>query len=257
MKLLLFVLALVFMPTLVVAEIAAPRPPCTIAPIPAYALPGAPPAEQVWQGSDLARAGWAAAPCIGWSPSSRSKLVLALAGSFQFDGTVDDLLGRIGAISTLPGVRYWSTTDRKWRVLIVDAAALLSSARSSRRQDFSAAELASGQEYLYLENDSRSGEVVYRIQVRERSQGHAVITTENLTPIRFLLVTLFKPGALQSVEFIDEIAPGIWGVYLLVRTNEGASWLAGENERSYINRAAAVFRHLAGIPTDQEPPAAP
>jgi hypothetical protein len=27
-------------------------------------------------------------------------------------------------------------------------------------------------------------------------------------------------------------------------------------EASYINRAVAYYRHIAGIPTDQEPPAA-
>ena len=28
-------------------------------------------------------------------------------------------------------------------------------------------------------------------------------------------------------------------------------------EASYVNRAVAIFRHVAGLPTDQEPPAAP
>ena len=32
--------------------------------------------------------------------------------------------------------------------------------------------------------------------------------------------------------------------------------LAG-NEASYVNRAVALFRHLAGLPTDQGSPAAP
>jgi hypothetical protein len=32
--------------------------------------------------------------------------------------------------------------------------------------------------------------------------------------------------------------------------------LSTGGEAPYINRAVAFFRHIAGIPTDQEPPAA-
>jgi hypothetical protein len=33
--------------------------------------------------------------------------------------------------------------------------------------------------------------------------------------------------------------------------------LAVSYEASYINRAAAIYRHIAGIPTDQEAPGSP
>jgi hypothetical protein len=85
----------------------------------------------------------------------------------------------------------------------------------------------------------------------------AVIAIENLTPVRYLLVTLFEPGALQSVEFVELVSPGAWGIYLLTRTGEGVSALVGGHEASYVSRAVAIYRHLAGIPTDEEPPAAP
>ena len=92
--------------------------------------------------------------------------------------------------------------------------------------------------------------------VRERSPARVVIAIENLTPVRFLLVTLFAPGALQSVKFFELVSPGVWGVYLLTRTGEGVRALAGGHEASYVNRAVAIYRHIAGIPTDEEPPAA-
>ena len=44
---------------------------------------------------------------------------------------------------------------------------------------------------------------------------------------------------------------------LLSRSGEGASMLTAGYEKSYVNRAAALYRALAGIKTDQEPPAAP
>jgi len=36
----------------------------------------------------------------------------------------------------------------------------------------------------------------------------------------------------------------------------GSSIMPGSHEASYINRAVAYYRHIAGLPTDQEPPAA-
>jgi hypothetical protein len=194
---------------------------------------------------------------LGWAPSSHTKLILALAGSFRFDGSADQLVARIGAISTLRGVRYWSVTDKMWRPLVIDAWALSRADPRSRRPDFLAAEMTAGSELYYWQNDSRSGKIVQRMTVRERSPARVVVAIENLTPVRFFILTLFEPGALQSVEFVELVSPGVWGVYLLPRTSEGASALVGGHEASYVNRAVAIYRHLAGIPTDEEPPVAP
>lgn len=233
-----------------------PQPPCGTASAPAFPIVGAPPTIEIWRWRDLEQLNWKPPACTGWLPSSRSKLVLALAGRFRFDGTVDDLLAREGAISTLRGIRYWSATEGLWRTLIIDAAALSGPDPRSRRPDFSPSEMAKGSELHYWEDDSRSGEIVYRMSVLDRGPAGVVIATENLTPVRLFLMTLFAPGALQSVEFIAQVSPGIWGVYLLTRTGEGTSALAGGHEASYVNRAVALYRHLAGIPTDREPPAA-
>jgi hypothetical protein len=83
-----------------------------------------------------------------------------------------------------------------------------------------------------------------------------VIAMENVTRVRLFFVPLFEPGALQSVEFVERLSPGVWGLYLLTRTAPGASARALGHEASYVNRAAAMYRHLLGIPTDQEPPMA-
>jgi hypothetical protein len=75
--------------------------------------------------------------------------------------------------------------------------------------------------------------------VRVRNPARMVIAIENQAPVRFLLVTLFEPGALQSVQFFGLVSPGVWGFYLLTRTGERVSALAGSHEASYVNRAVA------------------
>jgi hypothetical protein len=239
-----------------VSALAAPQPPCeTASAAPAFSPPGAAPAVATWHAADLV--GWQPAGCTGWSAASadRSKLVVAVAGSFRFDGAIDRLLARIAAISTLRNVQYWSTTESKWRPLAYDASALSGPDAKSRRADFSAAELSNGASLHYWEDDTRSGEVVTRLAVRARTADAAVLTTENITPIRRFMVTLFPPGALQTVLVIRRISPKVWGAYLLSRTSNDSSMLAGGHEASYINRAVALYRQIAGIPTNQEPPA--
>jgi hypothetical protein len=41
----------------------------------------------------------------------------------------------------------------------------------------------------------------------------------------------------------------------MARTGGNASSLIAGHEASLVNRAVAIYRHLTGIPTDQEPPA--
>lgn len=250
----LFVLAA---PALASDATVGPRHACGSALAPAYPPPGAPPVVKVWHDKDLRRSGWEPPHCAGWAPSSHPKLVLAMAGSFRFDGTVDELLARIGAISTLSSVRFWSVTEKTWRPFVVDASALSGFDPRSRRSDFLVTEMTAGRELYYWEKQSRSGNIVYRMTVLERSRARAVVATENSTPVRLLLLTLFAPGAIQTLTCVEQISPGVWGAFLLVRTGAGASALAIGHDASYVNRAVAIYRHLAGIPTDEEPPAAP
>ena len=247
-------LVIVAIPTLTIGTMAGPVPPCGAGLSPQYPPPGERPAVKVWHDEDLKRSEWGPPNCTGWDSSSRSKLVLAMAGSFRFDGTLDEVVERIGAISTLPGVRYWSVTDRAWRPLVVDASALSRPDRTSRRGDFLAAEMATGRELYYWELHRRSGNIVNRMTVLERGPARAVIATENVTPVRIFFMTLFEPGTLQSVAFVELIAPGVWGAYFLTRAGQGASSLAVGREESYVNAATAMYEHLAGIQSSGESP---
>jgi len=79
------------------------------------------------------------------------------------------------------------------------------------------------------------------------------VSVENVTSIRLLLVTLFPPNGVQSVHILERQPDGGWGYYTLMRTRANSSFLTGSFSSSYVNRAVAFYRHIAGIPEDAEP----
>lgn len=230
-----------------------PRPPCEgAAPVPAYAAPDAPPAVGTW--TDPA---WTPPACLGWLPG-KSKLIVALAGSFRHAGGTRTLLARFGAISGMRGLRYWSVTDKAWRELITDSAALTGSESHSRRPDFSPEELKAGAIVYFEQKEGRSsGPVVYRLRVLEAGSARIVIATENVTPGQAFLVTLFPSGSLRATYLLERRGPDVWTFYGISSTTTEASALASVSAPSYINRAAALYGHFAGIPAERNPPLAP
>ena len=239
------------------ARAAAVQPPCTMAAMPAYPAADAAPVIAVWHGKDLEQGNRQPPLCTGWPAELRSRLIVTLTGSFRFDGPMSVLLARIGTISALPRIRYWSASDKKWTPLSNDASALTAPDANARRRDFSAAELVKGASLYYWEDDTRTGPAIYRLRVSESAPERFVVSSDNVTPIRRFWFTLFNPGALQSVLVVEHVAPDVFGVSILNRSGADSSVLTAGHESSYVNRATALYRQLAGIKTDQEPPAAP
>jgi len=239
------------------AQALGPQPPCATAGTPAYPSPDSPPTIVIWPGKELEQGKWHPLGCAGWPADSRSRLIVTLSGSFRFDGPMNALLARVGSISALRNIQYWSTTDGKWGPLSNDASALTGPDSKSRRPDFSPSELVKGAELYYWEDDTHTGQAVYRLRISESASERFVISSDNVTPIRRFWFTLFKPGSLQTMLVIERVAPGIFSVFVLNRSGDGASVLTAGHESSYVNRAAALYRQLAGIKTNQEPPAAP
>ncbi len=129
-------------------------------------------------------------------------------------GGGETLLARAGAISSLHTMRYWSTTDQQWRPLFLDAAALAGPAEGEqRRGDFRPSELMAGRTAYFWANDSRSGSVVYGMRVLERSPQRIVLGEENVSPVRALGLTVFRPTALQTVVFAQRQTNDVWGLY--------------------------------------------
>jgi|tagenome__1003787_1003787.scaffolds.fasta_scaffold20865930_2 hypothetical protein len=238
-----------------VPTLAEPRPPCGASPLPRYSEVGSPPNVETWTNDNLAPE-WTPPTCTGWT-STGARVLVALAGSFHHSGSVDDLLSRFGAVSTLRNIHYWSVTDKTWDTLITDASALAGPDAGLRRPDFTAAEMKEGDQYLVQYDNRSSNGVIYRMRVLESGSGRLVIDMENLSRIRVLLLTLFNPGDLQSVYFLDRLSPQVWGYYSLSRVGTSASALSGSHIASYVNRSVALYRHAIGVPTDQDPPFAP
>jgi len=251
MKSLLIAIATICATTALAAE--APRPPCdSTSPYPSFPEQGAAPNVHVWHLSGT----WKPPACTDWP--AESGVLVALAGRFRFEGTSDDLLERFGAVSTLRGVRYWSISDHDWRTLISQATALEGPDLMQPRTDFTAAKMKGGHGLYFAHDESRtSGEVIYRLQVREFTPDRLVVATENVSSITKLFVTLVKPGGLQSINFLERQASGIWTYYGLAQTSQDLTPLLAVPDDSYVNRAVALYQHLIGGPTDRDSPLAP
>ena len=233
-----------------------PQPPCAGAPAPAYAAPGSLPAVRIWTGADLG-SDWLPPACTGWQ-SLGFRTLVAVAGRFPFAGGAEDLLSRFAAVSALPTIRYWSVSDQQWENLVRHASALRGPDAALSRSDFRVDELIGGADWYVAQSDNRSGDtVVYRWRVRELGPDRLTVQAENVSPVRYLFLPLAGPGDLQVIYFLERQTAQVWSYYSLARTSAGTSSLLGGHEASYANRALAMFRYLAGLPTDQEPPAVP
>jgi hypothetical protein len=231
-----------------------PQPPCGTEPVPPYPSLDNSPLVRSWSESDLGR-DWKPPACTGWAAPGFSTLITT-AARFRYTAGAQGLLRQAGAISELAGMRYWSTTHQQWQTLIVSAHALTGPQPSHRRQDLAPSEMTQGK-VLYLEQtDNLSGTSTYRMRILAVSSDRLVFEVENVAAIRYLFLTLFDPGEMQWVYFLDRESDSVWRYYSMVRTGPHASRLATGREASSINRAVAFYRVLAGIPTDQEPPAA-
>ena len=81
-----------------------------------------------------------------------------------------------------------------------------------------------GTDLFFEESDNRSSEsVVYRLRVLEASLDRVVIETENVSPVRAFLVTLFPPGSLRTAYFLERRVPGAWDFCGLSSITEEAS----------------------------------
>ncbi len=228
-----------------------PQPPCGHDPVPSYPALDGSPAVKFWSESDLGR-DWRPPTCTGWATEGFATLVTTVA-RFRNTAGAQGLVRRIGAISELSGTRYWSTTHKQWQTLIVNAYALTG---STRREDFTPDEMKQGSTLYFAQVDNLSGKAVYRMHIIEASADRIVFDVENVSTMRYLFATLFHPGEMQSIYFLDRESADVWRYYSIARTGRNASRLVTGHESSSVNRAVAFYRSLAGIPTDQEPPAA-
>jgi hypothetical protein len=225
---------------LLTATALAAEPACAPDPTPSYPALSAPPAVKVLHDTT-----WTPPPCTTWSSATSATIVATAA---RFHATALDILRRIAAVSKLSGLLYWSTTAQKWQPMIL-------SARTIAGHDPSAADLVPGATFDLQQEDNLFGSATYRLRILIATADRLAIATENTTALRFLGMPIVAPGEVQSVTFLDRESKDAWRYYSLARTGKNASLLPG-HDASLINRAVAVFRYLAAIPADREPPAA-
>ena len=230
------------------------QPPCGKDPVPLYSGLGDSAIVKVWRKSEVG-GDWRPPSCTGWASPGFTTLV-TIAARFRYESGVESLLRRIGAISELTGIRYWSSTQKHWQTLIVGAYALTGLQPSEHREDFRLDEIKENAVLYFEQIDNRSGKALYRLHFGEVSADRIVFDIENVSTIRSLHITVFHPGELQSVYFLDRESPTVWRYYSIARTGTNANWLLSRNESSSVNRAVAFYRHIVRIPTEQEPPAA-
>ncbi len=236
---------------------AGPRTPCSAAPYPAFPAPNGSPNVELWSGEELG-ANWTPPSCTGWE-SSPADLVVALAGRFASGSDADGLLDRIGRISGLSAVRYWSVTDKEWNPLFVRAIALGTPDPAAVRGDFSADEIRRGAALYFLATDNRLGNgTITRLILTANGPGHIVLETTNVSPLRWYWFVVTPAGGARTLYFLDRQSDGSWQFYSLSRISQVSSLFSRFVAReSYVNRAVAMYRYMADIPTDRDPPAAP
>jgi hypothetical protein len=232
---------------------AEPVPPCGALPeaiVPGYSESGDRPSVRFWHDVDLP----ANVPCLA-NFERRAKLAVALAARFHDTLSFEDIAGRVGAISSTKGTRYWSVSDGEWRTLVSEAFALASPDPGTGRADFTSSEILSGRTLYFAQRDTRSTTLnVYGLTGRMLGPRRLTIEIVNLSEIRFLLFTLFKPKSLRSLHIFEKLGRNDWGYYGLSTVREGS---VEGHEKSFINRAAAAYRYFRGVPTDGDPPLAP
>ena len=231
-----------------------PQPPCGNNPAPFFPAIGSPPVVRFWSESEFGR-DWRPPACTGWSAPGFATLI-TIAARLRNPSGAQGMLGHLGAISERTGMRYWSTTHQRWQTLVVSAYASVGPESGHRRQDFTPDEMTPGKVLYFEQVDNLTGAATYRMRIDEASPDRLVFQVENVSAVHYLFVTLFHPGEMQSIYFLDRESDDVWRYYSISRTGRNASRLATGHESSSINRAVAFYRLLAGIPTDQEPPAA-
>jgi hypothetical protein len=231
-----------------------PQPPCGKTPIPSYPGLDEPAVVTSWSKADFGD-DWVPPACTGWTEVGFTTLVTTVA-RFRQTANAAGLLRQIGAVSALAGMRYWSVGHKKWQTLVEDAYALTTAHAGERRPDFTPGEMKQGAVFYFTQVDNLSGKAIYRLHIAEASPDRIVFDVENVSTMRYLFLAIFHPGEVQSIYFLDRESDGVWRYYSIMRTGKNSNQLAAKAPSS-VNRTVAFYRHFVGIPTDQEPPAAP
>jgi hypothetical protein len=182
------------------------------------------------------------------------ELLVRLTASFASPLDAPGMLTRLGAVSTLKGMAYWSFTDRKWQPLVSESYAIDRPATmATRRADFSAAELRGGTELYFAEIDNRTASLVpYSLQMLSAGPDRLVMRMENVDDLRYLGLKVVGAHEMQWVVALEPLGNGRWGYRSLMGIVSLGFGRAEQHRLSNLSRCVAMFDHLAGRHTAVE-----
>ena len=211
------------------------------------------PDVRVWYGAKIERRAEVPA-CLEWAVDDLNAAVEA-NGRFVEHGGWSAVLARVAAISTQTDIHYWSADRGRWRHMLQDARALLANDPGAVRHDFIPEELQAGRTlYFRYRANGASHDVVLRMRIRERSAARLVLDLENARNIPVHPLLHIQPAETKVAVVIEHEGDDQFRYRSLMALDlELGPFLSYLVEDSLRHRSVAIFRFLAGIPTDLEP----
>ena len=181
------------------------------------------------------------------------ELLVRVTASFNAPGDLDSQLVRCGAVSALKGASYWSFTDQKRLVLFREAFAVDSATSIKPRADFSAAELRSGSEMVFVHSDNRSSQLApYSMRLASATADRFTLQVENLSDMRMFGLLLVAAHETQWAVSIERLGAGRWGYRSLLGQRHLRMGRAEQHRLSNLARSVALFDVLSGRQTEIE-----
>jgi len=233
-----------------------PQPPCQTPPLPPYAAVGAPASVRTWTAATLPDP-WVPPDCLRWKTRGFATIV-AIAGRIGGITEPGQILQRLVSTAGLRAVLYWSFSRKTWRTLFAAVDTLAGPDKNLKRGNLALDEIRTGRDYfMWQKENSIASGMVLRSRFEHLSSGRIVFEQVNLTVSSILMLKVLAPGEYETAYFLDHEASDVWRYYSLTRFGAAERPLSEAALASVINRSVAIYRYLAGIPTDREPPAAP
>jgi len=231
--------------------VAAAAPPlCGQAPPPPYPPYDRPPLVHSWLAGG--RQDGPAPDCTGLARRD-PELLIRLVGSYVGPGDLAAQLLRLGAVSTLEGMGYWSFTDRRRLTLIEQAFAVDSPVTRRPRPDFTLEELRRGDELYFMQRDNRSSALVpYGLRVLPTGPESLLLRVENVGDIKVMGLTLVAAREVQWAVGIERLGGTRYGYRSLLAVQRLRLGPADRHRLSNLARAVAMFDLLAGQQTEVE-----
>jgi hypothetical protein len=168
------------------------------------------------------------------------------------------ILRRLVSTAGLRQIRYWSFSRKQWRGLFAHVDTLSGPNRNLKRNDLGLDEIRTGQDYfMWQKEDSIASGMILRSRFEHLAENRVIFKQVNLSESHILWTKILAPDEFETIYFLDHESGDVWRYYSLTRFGAAARPLSDASLASVINRSVAIYRYLAGIPTDREPPAAP